>query len=352
MNRQSLFRPRALVGAAIAATALLGISGCTASSSTGSDNDKVLIGLITKTDSNPYFVAMSKAAKAAAAKYDNVEVQTFAGDSQTDAQSQVDAVETLVSRGAAAIMIVAIDPESIASSLKRAKAAGTAVIALDTPLTPASLADATIATDNFAAGEKIGEWAKAKLTADGSYDDAKVAMLDLSSNKVSVDVLRDQGFMTGFGFNVKDKNVIGDETDSRIVGHEVTDGNEEGGRRAMEVLLQRDPTINLVYAMSEVPARGAYQAIKAAGLEKDITIVAIDGECAAVPQVKSGIFGADSMQFPSRMASLGVKTVVDHVRNSTAYPASVDSGVGLYSTTSYPGVKSKTIDWAKANCWG
>ncbi len=40
----------------------------------------------------------------------------------------------------------------------------------------------------------------------------------------------------------------------RIVGHDITNGNEEGGRTAMENLLQKDPTINVVTTINE-PAR-------------------------------------------------------------------------------------------------
>ncbi len=47
--------------------------------------------------------------------------------------------------------------------------------------------------------------------------------------------------MIGFGIDPKDPNKIGDEDDPRIVGHDVTNGNEEGGRKAMENLLQKDP---------------------------------------------------------------------------------------------------------------
>ena len=90
-------------------------------------------------------------------------------------------------------------------------------------------------------------------------------MLDLNANQVSVDVQRDQGFLEGFGVDVADKTQIGDETDPRIVGHDVTDGAEEGGRTAMENLLQKDPTINLVYTINEPAAAGAYEALKAAG---------------------------------------------------------------------------------------
>ncbi len=48
----------------------------------------------------------------------------------------------------------------------------------------------------------------------------------------------------------------------------MTNGNEEGGRKAMENLLQKDPDINVVYTINEPAAVGAYEALKAVGKEK------------------------------------------------------------------------------------
>ena len=115
-------------------------------------------------------------------------------------------------------------------------------------------------------------------------------MLDLSPNGVSVDVQRDHGFLTGFGIDVPDKAVIGDGADPRIVGHDVTDGAEDGSRTAMENLLQNDPTINLVYTINEPAAAGANAALDAAGKPKDVTIVSVDGGC---PGVDGGQGGPD-----------------------------------------------------------
>ena len=44
-------------------------------------------------------------------------------------------------------------------TIQKARDAGILVIALDTPLDPIDAADATFATDNFKAGELIGQWA-------------------------------------------------------------------------------------------------------------------------------------------------------------------------------------------------
>ena len=129
------------------------------------------------------------------------------------------------------------------------------VIALDTPTDPPDAVDATFATDNFQAGLLIGQWAKAKFGAKAASR-PRSRMLDLNANQVSVDVQRDQGFLEGFGIDVADKTKIGDEADPRIVGHDVTDGAEEGGRTAMENLLQKDPSINLVYTINEPAAAG------------------------------------------------------------------------------------------------
>ena len=197
------------------------------------------------------------------------------------------AIENLISAGAKGFLITPNDSKAIVPvASTRPSRPGMLVIALDTPTDPADAADATFATDNYQAGLLIGQWAKAKFAKDGKQ--AKIAMLDLNPNGVSVDVQRDQGFLEGFGIDVEDKDKIGDEDDPRIVGHDVTDGAEDGGRTAMENLLQKDPSINLVYTINEPAAAGAYQALKAAGKEKDVTIVSVDGGCPGVDNVKAG----------------------------------------------------------------
>ena len=58
---------------------------------------------------------------------------------------------------------------------------------------------------------------------------AKIAMLDINKDNISVDVQRDTGFLVGFGIEVPDLSVMGSETDPRVIGHETSDANPEGG---------------------------------------------------------------------------------------------------------------------------
>ncbi|HTK62993.1 MAG TPA: substrate-binding domain-containing protein [Pseudonocardia sp.] len=316
--------------------------------------DKPIVGLITKTDTNPFFVKMKEGAQKAADDQ-GVTLQTFAGKKDGDNEAQVQAVENLISAGAKGFLITPNDSKAIVPTLDRARQAGLLVIALDTQTDPPSAADATFATDNFQAGILIGQWAKAKLGAAGAQ--AKIAMLDLSPEQVSVDVQRDQGFLSGFGIDVADKARIGDESDPRIVGHAVTDGAESGGRTAMETLLQKEPGVTLVYTINEPAAAGAYQALKAAGRDKDVTIVSVDGGCPGVSAVKSGQIGATSQQYPLKMAQQGVDAIAAFAKNGakpqpTAGKTFTDTGVTLITDQPQPGVESKDTGFGSSNCWG
>ena len=140
-------------------------SSSSSGSSGGGGGDKVVVGLITKTESNPFFVKMKEAAQKAA-DANNAKLVTAAGKQDTDDQSQVTAIENMTTRGAKGILITPADSKAIVPSIKKARDAGVTVIALDTPTEPQDAADALFATDNMKAGELIGAWAKAKFAKD------------------------------------------------------------------------------------------------------------------------------------------------------------------------------------------
>ena len=310
--------------------------------------------LITKTDTNPFFVKMKEGATAEA-EANGISLQSFAGKIDGDVATQVAAVETCIASGAKGILITPSDSRALVPVISQAREAGLLVIALDTPFEPADTADATFATDNFKAGVLIGQWAAGKLGNEAA--NAKIALLDLNASEVSVDYLRDQGFLTGFGIDVKDPKDIGDEDDPRIVGNDVTNGNEEGGRTAMENLLQKDPEINVVYTINEPAAAGAYEALKAVGREKDVLVVSVDGGCPGVMNIAEGIIGATSMQFPLLMASKGIEAIKVWAE-SGAKPENTpgldffNTGVELITDEPIEGIESISSEEGLKRCWG
>lgn len=310
--------------------------------------------LITKTDINPFFVKMKEGAAAKAQEL-GIELMTYAGKIDGDHETQQQAMESCIAAGAKGILITPSDTKAITESVKQARDAGILVVALDTPLDPIDAADATFATDNREAGRLIGAWAAGKLGDEAA--NARIAMLDLSPSAPSVDVLRNQGFLEGFGIDVKDENVIGDEDDARIVGHEATSGNEEGGRQAMEALMQKDPGINLVYTINEPAAAGAYEALKSFGMEENVTIVSIDGGCPGVENVKAGVIGATAQQYPLKMAAMGIEAIAAFAKDGTRPQASegldfTNTGVNLVTDQAVEGVASISVEDGLSQCWG
>jgi fructose transport system substrate-binding protein len=310
--------------------------------------------LITKTDSNPFFVKMKEGASAKAKEL-GVTLKAYAGKIDGDNESQVAAIESCIADGAKGILLVPSDSKAIVESVKKARDAGILVIALDTPLEPIDAADATFATDNFKAGQLIGAWAKATLG--DAAKNAKIAYMDLNPSQPTVDVLRDQGFMTGFGIDTKDVNKIGDEDDARNVCHDVTNGNDEGGRKAMENCLQKDPGINVVYSINEPSAAGAYEALKSVGMEKNVLVVSVDGGCPGVKNVAEGVIGATSQQYPLLMASMGIEAIKKFADSGEKPKAPegktfVDTGATLITDKPASGVESIDTKEGLAKCWG
>jgi len=309
--------------------------------------------LITKNNTNAFFVAMKNGAEQGA-KAAGVDLKAFAGEKDGDAAPQITAIENCVAAGVKGILITPSN-DSVGPALKAARAKGILVIALDTPLADKDAQDMTFATDNFEAGLHIGEWAKAQLG--DKAKDAHIAMLDINKDNISVDVLRDTGFLKGFGIEVPDGKVMGSEKDKRVIGHESSGANPEGGQKSMETLLAKDPTINVVYTINEPAAEGAFAALKAAGKEKQALIVSVDGGCPGVKSVAGGVIGATSQQYPLLMASKGIEAIAAFAKDGSKPKASegltyFNTGVNLITDKPANGVKSLDTKEGLAKCWG
>jgi fructose transport system substrate-binding protein len=296
-----------------------------------------IIGLITKTETNPFFVKMREgAAQAAAAK--GAKLMTAAGRFDGDNASQVTALENMVAAGVKAILITPSDTKAIVPAIRKARAAGVLVIALDTPTDPQDAADALFATDNFKAGQLIGRYARAAMAGKA----AKIATLDLAPG-ITVGKLRHDGFLQGYG--IKDG-------DSSIVCSADTQGDQAKGQTAMENCLQRSPDIGVVYTVNEPAAAGAYRALRAAGRAKNVLIVSIDGGCAGVQNVKAGVIAATAQQYPLKMAALGVEAAVEYAKTGKKVSGTVDTGVTLITDTPMKGVDSRDTAFGMGACWG
>jgi fructose transport system substrate-binding protein len=335
---QRALRVGALVCAAAAVSVLAvacGSSNSSSSSSGGGGNGSFTVGLITKTDTNPFFVKMKEGAQKAASQ-NNLKLMTAAGKYDGDNASQVTAINNMVTAGVKGIMLVPSNTTAIVPIVKKARDQGITVITLDTPLEPQSAADALYATNNFNAGKLIGEYAKKAMAGKKPV----IAMMDLNPG-VTVGDLRHNGFLTGFGIPKNSPD---------IVCSQYTAGDQAKGQTAMENCLQKNPNINLVYSINEPSGLGAYNAMQKAG--KKALLVSVDGGCTGVKAVQAGKIAATSQQYPLKMASEGVNAIVDVVRKKQKVSGYHDTGVNLITAKPMSGVPSKSVKFGLANCWG
>ena len=302
-----------------------------------------VIGLITKTETNPFFVKMKEGAQAEAKKA-GAKLLSAAGKKDGDTASQITALENMAAAGAKTILITSTG-DAIIPTVKKVQAKGVQVIALDSPFDGA---DALFATDNYKAGVLIGQYAKAAL----GNKPAKIAMLDLFPGH-PVGAQRHNGFLAGYGLKTLDakSNELAQPAD--VVCMADSFGDAAKGQTGMENCLQKNPNINVVYAINEPAAAGAYKALKAAGKEKEVVILGVDGMCSnGVGNVEKGVIGATSMQYPLKMAAMGVAAGVQYAKDGKRQSGYTDTGVDLVASKPMTGVKSIDTKTARAQCWG
>ncbi len=305
-----------------------------------------VIGLITKTETNPFFVKMKEGAEAAA-KASGAKLLSGAGKADGDNAGQVTAMENMISAGAKTLLITPNDSTAIIPAIKKARDKGVMVIALDSPTDPADATDALFATDNYKAGVLIGQYAKAALGG----KPAKNVTLDLFPGH-PVGAQRHNGFLKGFGLPAPDakSNELG--KDAAIVCMADSYGDRAKGQTAMENCLQKSPDVNLVYTINEPAAAGAFNALKKAGKEKNVVIVSVDGGCEGIKNVGAGVIAATSQQYPLKMAAMGVEAGVAYAKSGKKASGYTDTGVMLIAAKAMPGVESKDVQAGTELCWG
>jgi fructose transport system substrate-binding protein len=329
---------RLIAGALLAAVGVTGCGGARAS--------QPVIGLITKTETNPFFVKMREGAAAAAAAR-GARLLSGAGKNDGDNAGQVTALENMIAAGARVVLITVNDAKAIVPAIAKARAQGVLVIALDSPTDPVGAVDALYATDNYRAGTLIGHYARAAL----GVRPPRIATLDLLPGH-PVGAQRHNGFLAGLGLAAPgaESHALGQPAEVACMVD--TYGDQARGQTAMENCLQRDPAINLVYAINEPAAAGASKALAAAGRERDVVVVAVDGGCEGVREVRAGRLWATAQQYPVKMAELGVAAGVEFIRTGKKPSGYTDTGVALIAARPMPGVESRTVAAGLEQCFG
>ena len=268
-------------------TALLaGVALCIAAG-TASAKDLNAIGVTLGNMGNPFFVALANGAEAKAKQINpNVKVTTVSAD--YDLNKQFNQVDNFIAAGVDMILINAVDPKAIVSSIKRAQAAGIVVVGVDVA---AAGADAVVQTNNVQAGEIACQYIVDKLGGKGN-------VIIQNGPQVSAVIDRVNGCKEVLA-KASGIKILSDDQDAK--------GSREGGLNVMQGHLTRFPDIAAVFTINDPQAIGSDLAAKQLN-RTGIVITSVDG----APDIEAALKGntmvqASASQNPYAIAQKGVE---------------------------------------------
>ncbi len=271
--------------------------------------DKIKVGFITKFPVD-FYDTMVDAVKAWNQDNPNVEVLFAQGASGTDDAGEIAAIESFMSQGVQGIAITPTSP-NLQTELQKAVDAGIKVVLIDNDIPDWSGKTSVVATDNLAGGKLAGSWLAEHLAAG-----AKLAVLQGVLGNPSLDA-RVSGMLDSLG------------DAATVVAQAPTDCDQTKGLNAAQDILTAHPDVQAIYGACGPPILGALQAIKNANIaDGQITVVGFDAAPGEIDAIVSGQEAGSVAQFPAKMGSLGVQTLVDAISGKSV-EANVDTGTEM-----------------------
>jgi ribose transport system substrate-binding protein len=274
------------------------------------DLKNVKIGLSMYTLSAPYFRAQAEAARK---KAEALGVQLVYTEAQDDMVKQLGDVEDLLAQGIDLLILNPKDPQGLIHATKAATEAGVPVVIIDSSIDPSADFVTTVQSNNLANGELIGEWLAKQLAG----KPIRMALLSgVPGNPVGKE--RRQGVFRGI---IEQQLRSQGEVKFDVVSQGWGNWSHEGGLGAMEDILVAHADVNVMLAENDSMALGAIEAIKEAGKQKDILVLAAaDGQKEALKLIKSGEYGATGLNDPVLVAETGVEIGLRVLAGQTGFP--------------------------------
>jgi putative multiple sugar transport system substrate-binding protein len=288
-------RKLAITTTAIAAVALLALSGCSSRTDTGGGDgeaagfpaDSVIgVALPSKTSENWVLAGGLFEDGLAEAGYEG-DVQ-YAGASTT-VKDQQDQISAMVTNGAKVIIIGAADGGQLATQVQQARGAGAIVIAYDRLILNTEAVDYYVAYDNFKVGELQGQALLDGLAERKGEAPYNIELFSGSSDDANAPVFFN-GAMSILQPKIDDGTLVVASGQTDIKQTATAGWKAENAQSRMDSLLTStysDKELHGVLSPNDTLARAIITSVKSAG--KDIPVVT--GQDSEVESVKSIMAG-------------------------------------------------------------
>ncbi len=233
------------------------------------DKDQITVACTWQDLANEYIMQLAEVAEAYC---EEKGYQYVSADGQGDADNQVSQVENFITQGVDAIVLNPYDKDGCIPCAQKAAEAGIPIVVVCTQLSDLSSATAFVGSNDVEAGE-----IEMQMVADAIDGKGDIAVI-LGPTGISAQADRSQGI----------QNILDKYPDINVIYEESANWDRAEAMTLMENWLQTGKTINAVVAQNDEMAIGAYNAIAAAGKQKDIPVVGIDAIADALKSVEEG----------------------------------------------------------------
>ena len=255
------------------------------------------IGMTCMDLTNPFFKLIANVMQEEAEKH-GYEVVALSGG--LDPAKQNNQMLDFVAQGYDAIFLNPVDSKAAGEGVKKAQEAGIPVFTFDVQVTDEAAKEfivAHIGSDNYQGGQLAAE-SMMKVTG----DTGKVAIITFP--EVTSCILRRNGFM----------DYLKEEGSKLEVVTELNGkGNRNDGYAVVTDVLQAHPDIVGIFAINDPSGLGAHAAVKKAGREDAINVIAFDASPAGKQAVFEKKLEDTPQQFPRKMAKGTVEAFMKYL---------------------------------------
>jgi ribose transport system substrate-binding protein len=279
-------------------------------SSSAQSAPKGKIAVVVSTLNNPWFVVLGEAAKARAIEL-GYDATIF--DSQNDTAKEAANFENIIASGYKAIVFNPTDANGSIANVRKAKDAGIPVFCIDREINSTNTATAQMLSDNYSGCVKLGQYFVKQVGENGKY--AELLGIVGDNNTWN----RSKGF----------HSVVDNYPSLKMVAQQSAEFDRAKALEVMESILQANPDLTAVFCGNDAMAMGAYQALVAAGKEKQVKVFGFDGADDVVKLIAEGKITATGMQFPKLMARTAAEYADEYIQGKRDFNQKIPVKVDL-----------------------
>ena len=237
----------------------------------------------------------------------------ISADAQSNVEKQLSDIDSLITRGATALIVLAQDNEAILPAIDKAKAQGIPVVGYDRLIEAPGVFYITF--DNVEVG-RLQAQAIYDVQPTGNYVFIKGSPTDPNAD-----------FLHSGQLEVLQKAI--DSGDIKVVGEQYTDGwlPENAQRNMEQILTANNNAVDAVVASNDGTAGGVVAALAAQGLAGQVPVSGQDGDIAALNRIALGTqtvsVWKDSRQLGAKAADVAVAlaqgTALDAIDGATVF---------------------------------